>query len=89
MGDKSSNETVILTRTNGEILGGTLQRKTGDATMLRMANGELISIPQAEIEKVDVSPVSLMPAGLTASLNRDELKDLLHYLMNLGKENQS
>ncbi len=35
------------------------------------------------------SPVSLLPPGLTASLRRDELVDLLRYLSSLGKESPS
>ncbi len=84
---KQGYETVILTRTDGEILSGTLYRKTGTATLLRQVNGEILSIPAEEIEKIDVSPVSLMPAGLTASLHRDELRDLIFYLTKLGVKN--
>jgi putative heme-binding domain-containing protein len=81
---KQGYETVIVTKTDGEVLSGTLYRKTDSATLLRQANGEILSIPAAEITKVDVSPVSLMPQGLTASLHRDELRDLIYYLTHLG-----
>ena len=83
---KQGYETVILTQKDGEILSGTLYRKTNNATLLKVANGDVLEIPASEIEKIDVSPVSLMPAGLTASLHRDELRDLLTYLTNLGVE---
>ncbi len=83
---KQGYETVIITKTDGEVLSGTLYRKTETSTLLRQANGDILSIPAAEIAKVDASPVSLMPAGLTASLHRDELRDLVHYLINLGVE---
>ncbi|NND05132.1 MAG: hypothetical protein HKN87_02025 [Saprospiraceae bacterium] len=83
---KQGYETVILTRKDGEILSGTLYRKTNNATLLKVANGDILEIPASEIDKIDVSPVSLMPAGLTASLHRDELRDLLTYLTNLGVE---
>ena len=84
---KQGYETVVITKTNGEVTGGLLHRKTNTATLLRLTNNDLISIPQEEIEKVDVSPVSLMPAGLTKDLHRDELRDLLAYLINLGASN--
>ena len=84
---KQGYETVILTKTDGEVLSGTLYRKTGTATLLRQVNGEILSIPAVEIDKIDVSPVSLMPAGLTASLHRDELRDLIFYLTKLGVKN--
>jgi hypothetical protein len=40
-------------------------------------------IERNEIKEIKRSPVSPMPAGLINRLNRDELKDLLTYL--LGK----
>ena len=84
---KQGYETVLITKTNGEIISGLLHRKTNNATLIRQANGELIEIPTEEIKETDVSPVSLMPTGLTRNLNRDELKDLLAFLINLGAEN--
>ena len=84
---KQGYETVLITKTNGEIISGLLHRKTNNSTLIRQASGELIEIPSAEISETDVSPVSLMPTGLTRNLNRDELKNLLAYLINLGVEN--
>ncbi len=83
---KQNYETILVTKTNGEVVSGLLHRKTDNSTLIRMANSELVEIPSGEIEQVDVSPVSLMPIGLTRNLHRDELKDLLAYLMSLGAE---
>jgi putative heme-binding domain-containing protein len=82
---KQNYETVLITKKNGEIISGMLHRKTDNATLIRQANNEIIEIPTSEIAETDASPVSLMPAGLTRNLSRDELKDLLAYLMSLGK----
>lgn len=82
---KQGYETIIVTKTDGEILSGLLHRKTDVATLVRSANGEIITVPHEDLESIDVSPISLMPAGLVANLHRDELKDLLAYLLNLGK----
>lgn len=84
---KQGYETVNITKNNGQIITGVLQRKTDKATLLRISNGDIISVANAEIQKTEVSPVSLMPPGLTASLNREELKDLIYYLGTLGVEN--
>jgi putative heme-binding domain-containing protein len=81
---KQGFETVILTKNDGEIVSGLLDRKTDKATLIRMANSEIVAIPASEIANIDVSPVSLMPTGLTRNLHKDELKDLLAYLMSLG-----
>lgn len=83
---KQGYETVLLTKTNGELISGLLHRKTNNSTLIRQANSEIVEIPEAEISNLDVSPVSLMPTGLTRNLHRDELKDLLAYLVSLGVE---
>ncbi len=82
---KQNYETVLITKKNGEIISGLLHRKTDNATLIRQANSEIIEIPTEEIAETDVSPVSLMPTGLTRNLSKDELKDLLAYLISLGK----
>jgi len=82
---KQGYETVLITKTNGEIISGLLHRKTNNSTLIRAASGELIDIPSEEISETDVSPVSLMPTGLTRNLNQEELRDLLAYLISLGK----
>jgi putative heme-binding domain-containing protein len=84
---KQNYETLLVSKTNGEIVSGILERKTNNSTLLRQANDQIIEIPQSDITKVEVSPVSLMPPGLTRNLSRDELRDLLSYLISLGSEN--
>jgi len=81
---KQGYETVILTRRDGTVTAGLLQRKTEDATLIRDTAGTIVSVPAGDIASVDTSPVSLMPPGLTASLRHDELVDLMHYLTSLG-----
>ena len=81
---KQGYETVILTKKNGEVISGLLHRKTNNATLIRLVNGKIIEVPTAEIEGLDVSPASLMPPGLTRNLHKDELKDLLAFLISLG-----
>ena len=83
---KQGYETVVLTKKNGEVVSGLLHRKTNNATLIRQPNNDIIEIPSTDIEELDVSSVSLMPAGLTGSLHKDELRDLLAYLISLGKE---
>ena len=82
---KQGYETVLVTRTDGTTVSGTLERKTENNTLIRQANGEVATIANEDIAKLDTSPVSLMPMGLTASLRSDELADLMKYLTSLGK----
>ncbi|MFK7845378.1 MAG: PVC-type heme-binding CxxCH protein [Rhodothermales bacterium] len=83
---KQGYETVLVRKTDNSIVSGLLQRETDDATLIRIPGGTVISIPNGEIAKIENSPYSLMPAGLTASIRRDELVDLMKYLSTLGKE---
>ncbi len=85
---KQGYETVIVYKRNGEIVSGTLYRKTNTSTQIRLASGAIEEIRNENLEKMDVSPASLMPFGLTSSLHRDELRDLLSYLISLGKNEE-
>ncbi len=81
---KQGFETVLITLKNDEIVSGTLQRRTNNAALVRDALGAVRSIPLSEIKELDTTPISLMPPGLTAGLNSEELRDLLRFLIELG-----
>ena len=83
---KQGYETVIVTRKDQTVVSGLLQRKTDTSVLVRDPSGKVVSIPAGDVAKVDTSPVSLMPPGLTASLRRDELVDLMTFLTSLGVE---
>ena len=44
----------------------------------------LTKAPSAEVEKVEPSPVSMMPPGTIMPMNKDELSDLMAYLLSGG-----
>ncbi|MHC4995545.1 MAG: hypothetical protein ACYTGQ_10880 [Planctomycetota bacterium] len=52
------------------------------------ANGfapdQITEVPVANIASREVSPVSIMPPGLLTGLNKNEVLDLLAYLMSRG-----
>jgi len=80
---KQGYESVVITLKNNELRVGTLQRETKSAVLLRDASGKITSVPHNQIATLNSSAISIMPPGLTNSLRRDELLDLLHYLMHL------
>ena len=82
---KQGYQTVIVTTRDKAVVAGLMQRKTGEAHLIRDPAGKIVSIPNADVARLDSSPVSLMPPGLTASLRRDELVDLMKLLTSLGK----
>jgi putative heme-binding domain-containing protein len=80
---KQGYESIVITLRNQDLRVGTLHRKTKSEVLLRDLTGKIASIPRNQIAKLDTSGVSMMPPGLTNGLRRDELLDLLHYLMHL------
>ena len=47
----------------------------------------MVSVDRDEIEEMKPSPVSMMPEGLLNTLNRDEVLDLIAYLLSRGDRN--
>ena len=80
---KQGFETVIVTRKDNTTVAGILQRRSDAATIIRDPANKIVAIPNNDIKKTAKSPVSLMPAGLTATLRKDELVDLVRYLTEL------
>ena len=81
---KQGFETVLITLKNDEIVSGTLQRRTNNAALVRDALGTVRSVQLSEIKELTTTPISLMPPGLTAGLDSEELRDLLRFLIELG-----
>ena len=82
---KQGYETAMITTRDHQVMTGLVEGKTGTALLLRDPTGNVVSIPNSTIAKTDTSPVSLMPPGLSFSLRRDEMVDLMRYLTSLGK----
>jgi putative heme-binding domain-containing protein len=75
--------TVVMK--DGRILAGYKVAENGKDLQIRdMATQQVIPLPKDAI-KTRTDAGSLMPEGLTASLTRDELRDLIAYLSSLGK----
>ncbi|MGK0187601.1 MAG: putative heme-binding domain-containing protein [Verrucomicrobiales bacterium] len=83
---KEGYHMTMVTQKNGEIAAGSVVREDGTEVVLRDAIGNEIRVPTDAIASREVSPVSMMPAGLTASLRKDEFVDLVKFMSMLGKE---
>ena len=77
---------VRVVRQDGRLVTGLLAGETGTALLVRDAAGNVTSVPTAQVRQREVLPGSLMPAGLTAQLDRDEFIDLVAFLSALGEE---
>jgi putative membrane-bound dehydrogenase-like protein len=57
----------------------------GDKTILLQTANELVTIPRDEIASQRQTELSMMPEGLLAPLNDQEVRDLIYYLTRLGQ----
>lgn len=81
---KENYHSLIVMTDEGQILAGVKVRETDSELILRDAEDRDLVIPLDSIEaKRDGG--SMMPAGLTDSLTRSELVDLVRFLSELGK----
>ncbi len=76
---------VITTKDGGVVSGGLVQDGEAEVVVRDPAN-QLQKVPKDKIATSVMSPVSMMPPGLTASLREDEFVDLVRFLSELGRE---
>ena len=79
--------TLVTTRDGNSHTGGLVSEGDQEIT-LRDSAGGFIKIAKADVKSKIVSPVSMMPPGLTASLREDEFVDLVRFLSELGKDGE-
>lgn len=65
----------------GQLLTGLMDAQDANGIVLKDLAGNKTAVKQADIEKLEASPVSLMPEGLTAGMSDADLKDFFAYLM--------
>ncbi len=71
---------AVVSMLDGRVLNG-LVRSPTDRTITLQAQNESFVLPRAEIERIDPSPLSLMPEGLLDALSPAEVRNLFGYLM--------
>ncbi len=81
---KENYHSQLVATDDGRILTGIPVRDTKTELVLRNAEDQLITIAKDSIE-IRKDGRSLMPDGLTDTLTRSELVDLLKFLSELGK----
>lgn len=76
-------EAYSVDTTDDESHTGVLFRDEQDVVELAVANGERIRIPRTQVSSIRPSSLSLMPQGLDQTMTRQQLADLVNYLLNL------
>jgi putative heme-binding domain-containing protein len=81
---KENYHSLLVTTAKGQQYSGIKVRETKTELVLRDAEDREISIPSKDIDERSPGG-SLMPDGLTDTLTRSELLDLVRFLSELGK----
>lgn len=72
---------TTLTLTDGTQLNGLVRELTDTKVVLALPGGAVIEKPRADIAKMEPMRGSLMPEGLGQQLSREQLEDLLTFLL--------
>jgi putative heme-binding domain-containing protein len=75
-----------VTQKSGAVVVGTRVGESGGELHIAQPGGLVAKINKDEIVKTEALPVSLMPAGLDKALTKEELRDLMTYLLRDRKE---
>ncbi|QDV22422.1 PVC-type heme-binding CxxCH protein [Aureliella helgolandensis] len=73
-------EPYAVALTDGRVLSGVIVRETTEEIFLQQQTGALERIARNDIEEMQASLTSIMPAGLDATWSGEELADLVAYL---------
>ena len=85
---KEGYELQRVVKTDGSSVMGYLVRDGASELVLRNVAGQEVVVPKAQVDVHENIPGSLMPPGLTSSLERHEFVDLVGYLSKLGESGQ-
>lgn len=78
---------IIVTKNSGEILSGVVVNLSGDNVTLNTDLSDpdqRVNIDRKEVKSIELSKVSPMPPMLLAMLKKDEILDLLAYILSGG-----
>jgi putative heme-binding domain-containing protein len=82
---KENYHALLVSTLRGRQYTGIKVRQTPTALILRTDQDKEIAIPLKDVDTQEPSKVSLMPDGLTDTLTRGEVLDLVRFLSSLGK----
>ena len=83
---KEGYHMVIINKKDGGVVSGGLVNDGAEELTIRDPANQIIKVAKSAIAGRQMSPVSMMPPGMTASLREDEFVDLVRFLSELGRE---
>jgi putative heme-binding domain-containing protein len=75
-----SYEPVAVTTHSGRAYNGLVKAETAELVILTISATEEVRLERSDIDQMEPSPVSIMPAGLDKQLTPQQLADLLAFL---------
>jgi putative membrane-bound dehydrogenase-like protein len=75
-----SYEPIVVMTKNGKQYNGLLRKDAADEIIVATGADQEVHIPRADVDEVQPSTVSVMPAGLDQQLTPRELADLIAFL---------
>jgi putative membrane-bound dehydrogenase-like protein len=76
-------ESFAVVSTDGKIHTGLIVSETANAIQLRTTDQKEIVVRREDIEELQPSTVSIMPAGLDRTMSTEDIRDLIAYLRSL------
>ena len=83
---KEGYHMIIVSKKDGGVISGGLVNDGADELTIRDPANQIVKVAKSAIASRQMSPVSMMPPGMTASLREDEFVDLVRFLSELGRE---
>jgi putative heme-binding domain-containing protein len=83
---------LIFSTSDGKVVTGRIMNLHNDVMTINtnmLDPSAQVNIDRRKIEEQKPSPVSMMPEGLLNSLNREEVLDLIAYLLSRGDRENS
>ena len=83
---------VIVETKSGKLISGKIVSENPNSLLVLTDpedSTKVIDIKKSDVEMVKPSPISLMPAKLIDSLNKNEVFDLLAYMLSKGDPNSA
>ena len=81
---------IVLTTTDGEQVSGTIVNLSGDSVSVNTDPADPFQqrrIDRKQVESIEPSKISTMPTGLLNILEKDEILDLVAYVLSGGDRN--
>jgi len=75
-----SYEPILVTTKNGKVHNGLIRKETPTELVLTLGLNQEVTVARDDIDEIQPSKISIMPAGLDQQLTPRELADLVVFL---------